>query len=74
MPWVRFTDDFDWWFKPLSACRAYRKGAVRLVTTPCARLAKAKSKAVAATPEEIRDAKGGRSEISAPLPEPGRGE
>ncbi len=73
MPWVRFTADYDWWVLP-SVCRAYRKGAVRLVTTRCARLAKSRHKAVAATREEISDAKGGRSEIPAPLSEPGGGE
>ncbi len=73
MPWVRFTDDFDWWVLPL-VCRAYRKGAVRLVTTRCARLAKSRRKAIAATSEEISDAKGGGSEVPTPLPEPGGGE
>ncbi len=73
MPWVRFIDDFDWRPSP-SVIIGYRVGMVLLVTTPCARLAKAKNRAVAATSEEIKDAKGGRSEVPAPLSEPGGGE
>ena len=44
MPWVRFTDNYDFWFSR-TACKAYRKGAVQNVTTPCAELAIAAGKA-----------------------------
>lgn len=43
MPWVRFTASFD--FKPKRAVTlAYQAGAVRLVTTACARAAVATGK------------------------------
>lgn len=39
MPWVRFTEDFDW--KPMpSVTIAYRTGQVALVTAACAKKAK----------------------------------
>ena len=44
MPWVRFTEDFDW--RPrFGSVRAYRAGTVDLVTTACARAAKARGAA-----------------------------
>jgi hypothetical protein len=46
MPWVTFTAAFD--FKPKAAVTiAYRAGETRLVTTPCAQMAKAAGKAIA---------------------------
>lgn len=41
MPWVRFTDDFDWKPTPQSTT-GYLKGQELLVTTPCANAAKAR--------------------------------
>lgn len=44
MPWVRFTEDFD--FKPSSSVTiGYRAGQTKLVTTACANAAVAKRKA-----------------------------
>lgn len=38
MPWVKFTDDFDWYPPERNGryCVAYRAGMSLLVTTPCA--------------------------------------
>lgn len=45
MPWVKFTADFDW--RPrANVVMAYRRSTVDLVTTACARAAKAKGVAV----------------------------
>lgn len=44
MPWVRFTQAFDWKPQP-SVTIAYQAGQVKLVTTPCAEAAIAKGKA-----------------------------
>lgn len=44
MPWVRFTADFDWKPKP-TVTMAYKAGDTKLVTTPCARQAKALGRA-----------------------------
>lgn len=45
MPWVRFTQDFDW--KPIpQKTVAFRADMVRNVTTPCAGAAIAKGKAI----------------------------
>jgi hypothetical protein len=41
MPWVEFTDDFDWKPKPQITI-AYRAGFKGNVTTPCAQAAVAK--------------------------------
>lgn len=47
MPWVKFTADFDW--RPRhGVVMAYRAGGAVLVTTACAKAAKAKGSAVAA--------------------------
>ncbi len=45
MPWVRFTEDFDWWPSP-QVTIAYRKDTVMNVTRRCAEAAKAAEKAV----------------------------
>jgi hypothetical protein len=45
MPWVRFTDNFDWRPKP-QVTIAYKAGMHLLVTTPCAEQAVAAGKAV----------------------------
>lgn len=48
MPWVRFTENFDWW--PSSQVTiSYRKGMVKNVTRRCAEKAKAEKKAVSAS-------------------------
>lgn len=45
MPWVRFSEDFDW--KPLPQVTiAYRAGWSGLVTTPCANSAVQANKAI----------------------------
>lgn len=45
MPWVRFSEDFDW--KPLPQVTvAYKVGWSGLVTTPCAAAAVEANKAV----------------------------
>lgn len=48
MPWVRFTDRFDWRPPQLKGrvTYAYKAGSTYLVTTPCAEAALAKGKAV----------------------------
>lgn len=54
MPWVRFIADFD--FKPKRAVTiAYRRGMVKMVTTPCANAALAAGKAEPTTkPERVK--------------------
>lgn len=71
MPWVRFTGAFD--FRPTPVVTlAFPAGAVRLVTTPCARAAKASGAAVAATREEIADARSWEPQGAPRLPAPER--
>ncbi len=45
MPWVRFSQPFDWKPKP-SVTIAFRAGDEKLVTTPCAHAAVAAGKGV----------------------------
>lgn len=50
MPWVAFSADFDW-YPPERNGRwmcAYKAGSILLVTTPCARAARAACKATPA--------------------------
>lgn len=55
MPWVKFTADFDWKPKP-AVTVAYHAGQTKLVTTACARRAKAQGRAEAASKPENENA------------------
>lgn len=51
MPWVKFIQDFDWRATP-AVTFGYKAGSTVLVTTPCAKAAKAAGKAENAKPQK----------------------
>lgn len=55
MPWVRFTEKFDYHVPGKPVTIAYKPGQVKNVTTPCAKQAKASGKAIAAKKEHAHE-------------------
>ena len=67
MPWVRFTDSFDWRPKP-QVTIAYKAGLHLLVTTPCAEQAVAAGKAVRQAKPKAKNDDSRQAEPASTLP------
>lgn len=56
MPWLKFTEKYDYHVPGKPVTIAYKPGQVKNVTTPCAMKAQAARKAVPATREDRDEA------------------
>ena len=64
MPWVRFTGPFDYHVPGKPVTLAFKRGEVRLVVTPCAKLAIERGAAVPIEKEKRDGERGKRGATS----------